>query len=68
MDNSTLAKLKANPALNMETYSGYRTPIKMLTGDDLIDAYNLEASEIIHTIDGRPPMPDYKSPFIHKRS
>ena len=44
MDNPALAKLKVTSGFNVETYSGYRTPMKMLTGDDLIDAYNLEAS------------------------
>ena len=42
--------------------------MRMLTGDDLIDAYNLQASEIIHTIAGHPPRENtYKSPFKKKR-
>ena len=72
MDNSTLkAKLKGSHTLNKDNYSGFKTPMmKMLTGDDLIDAYNLEASEIIHTIDGQNQMheyKEYKSPFMHKQ-
>ena len=68
-DNSTLAKLKASAAaLNLGTYSGIRNPMKMLTGDELIDAYNLAASEINHTIDKAGAIHEYKSPFIHKRA
>ena len=39
-----------------------------LTGDDIIDAYNLEASEIIHNMNERGQLHQYKSPFIHKRA
>ena len=38
----------------------------MFTGDELIDAFNHEASQLINTIDGKPNE-EYPSPFIQKR-
>ena len=62
-----MTKLKVSPSINMQVYGGYKTPMKIITGDDIIDQYNLEASEILHSMDGKKKQEaaeQYKSPFV----
>ena len=59
---STQGKMKISPV--METKVGFRPPLKTLTGDEIIDAFNLEANEIIQNINMNNEDTQYKSPFL----
>ena len=61
MDDNIYAP--GSPQTLYERSTGLRTPTRMFIDDELINAFNHEASQLINTIDGKPNE-EYPSPFI----